>query len=103
MSDIKTLQKSLKLVKKCPVCQHNFTQQSAQVVDNSAKAHLVYFYCNNCKTNLLAQVLDMPFGLVGTAMLTELEVNEVQKFKKMQPVDTEDALNVYEHLIKNNK
>lgn len=96
------IQNSLKLVKSCPVCTNRYTTTMAEVVQEQNTGYLVYFSCNNCQSSLLAQISEMPFGLIGSAMLTDLELNEVLKFKNSEKVSVDDVLEVYKKLEINN-
>ena len=92
------IQNSLKLIKSCPVCATEYTLVMADVVEDLEDAYLVYFSCSNCCSSLLAQVNEVPFGLIGSAMLTDLELNEVLKFKNSEKVCIDDVLEVYKKL-----
>lgn len=94
------IENSLKLIKECPVCSTKYILNCASVVDKNENGFLMYFSCAHCSSSLLANIIEMPFGLVGSAMLTDLELNEVQKFKNKQPVTTDDVLGVYKYLEK---
>jgi len=89
---------SLKLVKECPVCSTRYTTRRAQIVEQTEAGYLIYFSCIHCNSSLLANITEMPFGLVGSAMLTDLELNEVQKFKNSEPVTVDDVLSVHQAL-----
>lgn len=91
---------SLKLVKECPVCSTRYTTRRAQIVEQTEAGYLIYFSCIHCNSSLLANITEMPFGLVGSAMLTDLELNEVQKFKNSEPVTVDDVLEVHQKLEK---
>lgn len=89
---------SLRLIKQCPVCNTKYTSRKVQIVDFSDTGVLLYFSCPVCFSSLLANVTEMPFGLVGSAMLTDLQFNEVKKFKNADPVNADDVLGVYKAL-----
>ncbi len=89
---------SLRLIKQCPVCNTSYTSRKVQIVDFTETGVLLYFSCPICQSSLLAQIVEMPFGMVGSAMLTDLKFNEVQKFKNAQPVNADDVLEVYQKL-----
>ena len=91
---------SLRLIRKCPVCNSKYTQNRVQIIDSNQDGVLVYFSCPVCFSSLLAQIAEMPFGMVGSAMLTDLQADEVLKFKKGETVSVDDVLNVYQELKK---
>lgn len=94
------IENSLKLVKNCPVCSTKYTEKSAEVASEIESGYLMYFSCKKCSSSLLAQVVEVPFGLIGSAMLTDLELNEVLKFKNSEKVSVDDVLEVYQELEK---
>ncbi|MFH1610846.1 MAG: hypothetical protein ABIA91_03050 [Patescibacteria group bacterium] len=96
----KIIENSLKLVKSCPVCNSKYTEKSAEVASEIEAGYLIYFACHKCSSSLLAQVVEAPFGLIGSAMLTDLELNEVLKFKNGEKVSVDDVLDVYQKLEK---
>jgi len=89
---------SLRLVKHCPVCHTKYSPSSVSLVFSSAESHLLYFACHSCSSSLLARVMEMPFGVVGSAMLTDLERNEVDKFFSGEKVSIDDVLEVHQML-----
>ena len=99
----KIIDNSLKLVKNCPVCNSKYTEKSVAIAAEIESGYLMYFSCQKCSSSLLAQIVEMPFGLIGSAMLTDLELNEVLKFKNAEKVNVDDVLEVYQKLeIKKN-
>ncbi len=96
------IQNALKLVKNCPACATKYTIPMADVVQELNTGYLVYFSCTKCQSSLLTQVSEIPFGLIGSAMLTDLELNEVLKFKNSEKVSVDDVLEVYKKLEINN-
>ncbi len=92
---------SLRLIRQCPVCQTKYEVRKVQVVDLTETGVLVYFSCPICFSSLIAQIVEAPFGMVGSAMLTDLEAGEVKKFKDGDGVTADDVLEVYERLESN--
>jgi hypothetical protein len=89
---------SLRLIKECPVCHTRYTQTKVQVIDMGEKSVLVYFTCAVCYTSLLATIIELPFGIIGSAMVTDLKAPEVKKFMSGEEVTEDDVLAVYEML-----
>ena len=50
---------------------------------------------------MVSNLINMPFGLAGSAILTDLTADEVLKFKKGEGVSVDDVLDVYQKLEKN--
>jgi len=97
-TDNQIIKRSLKLIKKCPVCNRQYLFSQAQLIEQTETEALVYFSCDSCHSSLLAKVINMPFGVIGSAMLTDLEAEEVLKFKKGEAVNVDDVLEVYQRL-----
>ena len=89
---------SLRLIKECPVCNTKYNLRRLQVIDFSEDGFLVYFSCPVCLSSLLAQITEAPFGLVGSAMLTDLEAEEIMKFRNGERVNYDDVLEIYQNL-----
>ncbi|HDQ15904.1 MAG TPA: hypothetical protein ENN45_02480 [Bacteroidetes bacterium] len=100
MSNQNIIDNSLRLIKSCPVCNTQYTSKRASVVERTSSGTLLYFSCSKCWSSLLANIVEMPFGLIGSAMLTDLELNEVQKFNKISSVNINDVLETYRLLEK---
>ncbi|PIT89804.1 hypothetical protein COU23_01905 [Candidatus Kuenenbacteria bacterium CG10_big_fil_rev_8_21_14_0_10_36_11] len=92
------IQHSLKLIKHCPVCANKYEDSQLRVLDWVDNGVLIYFMCKYCQSSLLAQISEMPFGVVGSAMLTDLSVSEVIKFRNANAITVDDVLEVYEKL-----
>lgn len=88
----------MRLIKQCPVCQTNYEVRKIQIVDFTESGVLVYFFCSICQSSLLAQIAEMPFGIIGSATLTDLQAEEVNKFKHSGPVTVDDVLETYQKL-----
>lgn len=89
---------ALKLIKACPVCGQKFTEKEMNLVEKEGEQTLIYFSCNKCSSSLLANISEMPMGLIGSAVITDLELNEVQKFKNAEPISADDVLEVHKGL-----
>ena len=92
------IQNSLRLIKQCPVCSTKYTVSRAKIVDITEDGFIIYFSCSNCWSSLLANITEMPFGMVASAMLTDLQLNELEKFKNAEPVNVDDVLEVHKGL-----
>ena len=66
----------LKLIQKCPACVTAFDQDKINILMNAESTVLAHLHCDNCGVNLLANVVAMPQGLVGNAILTDLQIPE---------------------------
>jgi uncharacterized protein YbaR (Trm112 family) len=87
---------TLHLIKSCPVCKTKFGEAQISIVekDEGQKA-TVLLSCQSCKSSLLAKVVEMPFGILGTASLTDIQANEAKKFVEGEKVNFNDVLDLY--------
>ncbi|HPI67115.1 MAG TPA: hypothetical protein PKZ16_01030 [bacterium] len=90
---------SLRLIKQCPVCATKYEARKIQIIDFTENGVLVHFFCDVCQSSLLAQITEMPFGIVGSAMLTDLVAEEVNKFRNSGPVTIDDVIEVHQKLM----
>lgn len=91
---------SLKLVKSCPNCKASFVLENIEVVDESGGEIVSYFSCGNCQSSLVAKINQLPFGVVGHAMMTDLEREEVMMLGGVEGVTEDGVLEIYQKLVK---
>jgi len=89
---------NLKLIKRCPVCAQDYHQSMIQVLDESEYGVLTYSTCNNCHSNLLTKFSSLPQGIVGNAILTDLQVQEVMDFAKLDDLGEDDVIYIQQAL-----
>ena len=89
---------SRKLIDKCPVCSTSTADDLVEIVAEDEHGFLSYLRCSVCHTGLLARVSQVPHGLMGTAMITDLELPEVRRFGEGDAVGSDEVLAVRELL-----
>ena|SRR3989344_3711490 len=89
---------SLKLIQKCPACNSQFQQATVTILEESEFSLLAHLHCLNCHVNLLANVVTMPQGLVGNAILIDLRSDEASAILTRQPLTEDDFLNLYQQV-----
>ena len=93
--------KSIRLVQNCPVCNRKYQPNKVQIIDELGNAFLAYLTCTFCQSNLIVRVVSLPQGLVGSAILTDLDPMEVLRFSNGIKVSSDDILNVHQSLNNN--
>jgi len=88
----------LKLVSYCPVCHSKYNPLEAKVVDESSSAHLLHVKCRRCHSAILALILINHFGVSSIGLITDLDGQEIGKFKEAEIVSDSDVLDVYQIL-----
>jgi hypothetical protein len=93
---------SRKLIQHCPVCNTEYRMSTIKVLDYTEDSFLVYFLCDTCKSGVVASIVEMPFGMVGSGLVTDLGSEEVLKFHEGEGLEQDDVLKVHEILRENN-
>lgn len=90
-----------KILQKCPVCEADYDAKKVQLLDAQDLDILSYFKCDNCKSGIALKIMIMPHGVVGQAIVTDLEPSEILNFKsKKILVNSTDVLCVYDFFKK---
>lgn len=90
----------LKLVSFCPVCHERYNPLEAKVIDENQGAHLLHVRCRHCQSTILALILASNLGISSIGLVTDLDSQEIGKFKNSDPVGGDDVLDVYQSLEK---
>ncbi len=93
---------SLKLIQKCPACNNQFQQATVTILDESEFSLLAHLHCLNCSVNLLANVVTMPQGMVGNAILVDLRSDEAPEVIARSALTEDDFLNLYQQVTDSN-
>ena len=93
---------SQRLIQRCPVCDKEYSVKVVRVLDVSDSGYLVHFTCEKCYTGVVASIVEMPFGMVGSGLVTDLSADEVVKFHKSRIIQQDDVLEIHQ-LFKNGK
>ena len=90
---------NLRLIKKCPICNTDYIQSQMQVLDESEFGVLTYITCRSCGANLLTKFASLPQGLIGNAILTDLEPQEVMSFASMSDLTADEVLEIQQNFM----
>jgi len=86
---------SLKLIQRCPACQSAFQRAQVSILMENEMAVLAHMSCLNCGANLIANVITMPQGLVGNAVLTDMTADEAGQLLIERGLTEDEFLNIY--------
>lgn len=101
MVDNFNLPLNLRLLRNCPICQHEFNTNSVQILSENDFGVLTYMTCLACGARLLTKLSTQPQGIVGNAILTDLRPEEVIDFAGgADSIQADDVLAVHQ-LINN--
>ena len=88
----------LKLVSYCPVCRYPYNPFEAKIIDESDGAHLIHVRCRRCKSAIVALILANHLGISSVGLVTDLDGQEIGRFKESAKVNGDDVLAIYELL-----
>lgn len=87
---------SLRLIQKCPVCARDYNGGRIEILSESDQSFLAYMSCGSCSSSIIVRVLTLPHGLVGNAILTDLNGAEVLSFSEVEPVLSNQVLEMHQ-------
>jgi len=90
-----------KLIQKCPICGQEYNHNKIKILESEDLYILSYLKCASCNSGLVLKILMLPHGMVGQAIVTELDEEELIDIKKNnQPIASEDVLFIYDFFKK---
>ena len=92
----------IKLIARCPLCEADLNSVKAKVVEYKDDLDLVHIQCHKCKGFILALVLKTGTGLSSIGLITDLDFNDVLRFKDKEKISINQVINIYQALEKNN-
>ncbi len=93
---------SLRLIQKCPVCNHEYTDNKIEILSETGQSFLAYLSCSFCSSSIIVRVLTMPHGLIGNAILTDLTGLEVMDYSGGAAILSDEVLALHELMVKDN-
>jgi hypothetical protein len=96
MNDFK--QHSLRLVKNCPVCQTEYVEGRVEILQELNNAFLAYLTCTNCSTAMMMKVAFLAQGLVGNAVITDLQIDEVLDLINEEKISMDEVLDFHQNI-----
>jgi len=91
-------EETLKLVSYCPVCHYHYNPLEARVLDESEGAHLIFVRCGRCKSAIVALILNGSFGISSVGLVTDLDGDEIDKFRELSSITADDVIANYEFI-----
>ncbi|MFA5135180.1 MAG: hypothetical protein WC505_05370 [Patescibacteria group bacterium] len=90
----------IKIDARCPVCGSMYDFGHLEVLQEEDGATLMYIKCTVCLSAALSIIAFGSFGLKVATALTDLEQEEVLRFKEQRPIGSEEVLELHEMLGK---
>ncbi|MFA5358930.1 MAG: hypothetical protein WC310_03890 [Patescibacteria group bacterium] len=91
---------SLKLVSHCPLCDNSYNFMEARVLEEKEGASLIYIRCRKCQSAILALLFNNQMGISSVGLVTDLNPEEVQKFRQYKEINEDDILESHQLLQK---
>ncbi len=92
----------VKLISYCPMCETSYHPEAAHVIGEKDDSHLLHIQCGKCSNAILALVLISPVGVSSVGLVTDLNHNEVNSFKRAPAISTDDVIDTHNLLSDDN-
>ena len=92
----------IKLLASCPLCEADLNPVKAKIVECKEDLNLVHIQCHKCKGFILALVLKTGTDLSSIGLITDLDFNDVVKFKDEEKISADYVIRIYQFLKINN-
>jgi len=99
----KELNDNIKFVSRCPLCNTEYQSEHAEIIEERGGEALIYVECLKCKSSIVATVMFGGVGLVAIGLVTDLNKNDIEKFKEASPITSDEMLEVYKVLKKDDR
>lgn len=87
-----------KLIGKCPVCEYEYKTLRAKILDENEEAQLMYVKCQRCQGSLIVLLLASGPLVSSIGLITDLSMDDVQKFKHGYSIKEEDVIKIHQEL-----
>ncbi|HDQ23071.1 MAG TPA: hypothetical protein ENN28_03840 [Candidatus Uhrbacteria bacterium] len=88
----------IKMVAYCPLCDSDLNPLKARVVEGKNDLNLVHIQCHKCKSFMLALILKTASGISSLGLITDLNFNDVYKFKDKAEISADEMINIHKAL-----
>lgn len=85
----------LKLISFCPLCETHYNPTEAQIVGESENSHMLHITCKKCQNAILACVLVSQGGVHSIGLVTDLNFEDVLKFRSAPDISVDDVLDMH--------
>ena len=85
----------LRLLRSCPLCQKAYNKTALRILLVEAGSHLAHVTCKKCQLAMLAVIVFSTVGMSSIAMVTDLNVSDVERLKKKNAFESDDVLDFH--------
>ncbi len=90
----------VKIIAYCPFCDADLNPVKARIIETNEDMQLVHIQCNKCSTFILALLMKTANGLTSVGMITDLNFNDVAKFKEVSSLSADQIINLHKTFSK---
>lgn len=91
----------VKILSNCPICNSHYHANEIHVIEENSNGHLLHVQCKKCKSCVIAVVVTNNMGVNSITLITDLDSNDVLKFKNSDPISINDVLDLHKGLVGN--
>lgn len=102
--DFKKVIAWLGVVLRCQICQHKYSFDRIQVIEtiydeqtNDARV-MIHADCEKCKSSVMCNIDITGPDIVSVGVITDLTSKDTMKFRKYNPINTNDVINIHKTL-----
>ncbi len=81
-----------RLIANCPFCMRQYDPLQAQLVGSTGNTHIWYVSCVVCRHALMVAVLITEGGVNSVGIVTDLQLEELTKYRDFSPITADDCL-----------
>lgn len=85
----------MRLLTHCPVCNIEYRKRDIVVIEDRGETRLFHLSCEACGGAVLSLVITGSIGMSSIGMVTDLNVEDVRRLRKTEPVGEEALLNFH--------
>lgn len=100
MTAMEEMEKNLKHLVRCPICEKKYQHGQTIVVDDNGERTTFHLTCQSCQTSTLVFVSRNQMGVVSLGMATDLSAVDVKDFFGKEPISADQVIEVYQYLNK---
>lgn len=92
----------IRLLSSCPLCGEKYGRDAASIIEERKNAFLIHVQCSKCKSSIVSSMTLGQLGTSSMGLITDLTSQDVSKFRKMNPIDADEVLDVHHGLRSGN-
>lgn len=84
---------------RCPICRAEYGLNNSQVLEKNNGIASIYLLCPKCQCSVLVTVTTgMIGGILIAAILTDLKLEDIKKFRRLDPLSVDDVIEIHKEL-----